>query len=425
MSKRYVLYARSIITISSGVIHDGAIVVDRGRIAAIGTRSHISKTFASDRAIDLGDRVIMPALVDAHTHITLDQAPKANPDLRFQQWLFGIMNYRKKLSNDELFSISSNAIDTLIRNGITTIGDSDPTLIPMDAAISKNYRGVFFIEVFGITASLQLLAIYKYKRTLGKGLKVSSEQVRHGISPHAPYTVTPSVFRFASAYAKWNKLPVSVHVAEMKDEIEFLNSGSGNFRQLFGFASKRIPVSTLTPLKYVAGYNIMGSSFICVHGVHLSDDEFRLLAENESHLVTCPSSNRNLESGFLDIIKPLNAGVNLCVGTDSPASSDGCDLFHELRLSLRCDTDREVKIDPVKALEFITINPARALGFDSEVGTLDAGKSADLIAIDPGDSYSEKDDIHDLIVHKAKSEDISLTVSRGEIRYSNEFSQEA
>ena len=136
--------------------------------------------------------------------------------------------------------------------------------------------------------------------------------------------------------------------------------------------------------------------------------------------MSCPSSNRNIGAGILDLTKPLNAGVNVCIGTDSPASSDGYDLFNELRLALEVDSDNRIPVNGFDALRMITVNPSRALGFDRDIGTIEPGKSADLIALRISDKIdSNPDNIHEEIFRNISADDIALTISMGKVRYTS------
>ncbi len=419
MDSTCIISARIAVTMCSAPIPDGAVAFRDGKIISVGAKSEIIREFEKARIIDVGDFVLMPALVNAHTHISLSDAGKVNTKKSFAEWFEGLMAYRRPLADSDFVTAATNGLKALMRNGITTIGDSDPGLIPLKCALANDFRGVFFLEVFGIADVIQLFAIWKYKREMKKASKLANEITRVGISPHTPYTVTPSVLRFASSYANQNKLPVSMHVAESRGEIEFMRSRDGELRKLFSPFERRIPTTELTPLNYVDSNGIINNRFICAHGVHLTDDEFKLLARRSGSLVTCPSSNHNLHAGHLDIRKPLNASVNLCVGTDSPASGDGYDLFHELRLALRIPAGDKISIEPVKALEMITTNPAKALGFEDDIGTIEPGKSADLIALKmPGGFNWDADDVHDAIVQQITGDDVMLTISSGKVRYS-------
>lgn len=419
MDSTCIISARIVVTMCSAPIPDGAVAFRDGRIISVGAKSEIVREFEKARIIDAGDFILMPALVNAHTHISLSDAGEVNTKKSFSEWFEGLMAYRRRLTALDFVTATTNGLKALLRNGITTIGDSDPGLTPLKCALANGFRGVFFFEVFGIADVIQLLAIWKYKLELKKAIKLKSEITRMGISPHTPYTVTPAVLRFASSYANQHKLPVSMHVSESRGEIEFMRSRDGELRKLFSPFERRIPTTELTPLNYVDSYGIINNRFICAHGVHLTDDEFKLLSKRSASLVTCPSSNHNLHAGHLDIRKPLDASVNLCVGTDSPASCDSYDLFHELRLALRIPDGDEISIEPVKALEMITTNPAKALGFADDVGTIETGKSADLIVLKTPDGFNcDADNVHDVIVHQISGDDVMLTISSGEVRHS-------
>lgn len=419
MNSISIISARIVVPISSAPVRDGAVAISNGKIISVGTKSEIIREFNNARLIDIGDRILMPALVNAHSHISLSDAGHVNTKKPFPEWMNDLIAYRKQQTDSDILISSTNGLRELIRNGITTTGDSDLCRIPLQSALKNNFRGVFYYEVFGLFNQIQILGIWKYKREIEKAKQLANEVTRVGISPHAPYTVTPAVLRFVSSYAKQSKLPVTMHVSESMGEIEFMRSVNCDLRNMFAPFERRIPTTDLTPLCHVDSFGIINERFICGHGVHLTHDEFKLLAKRSASLVSCPSSNHNLSAGHLDIRKPLEASVNLCIGTDSLASGDSYDLFNELRLSMIMPDSEEISIKPLNALKMITTNPAKALGFDNDIGTIESGKSADLIALQPPDDFIlDTDNVYDVIVRKITGNDVVLTIASGKVRHS-------
>ena len=399
-------------------IIDGAIAFAGDRIVDLGSKDDINRKYRNAETIDLGNRILMPALVNAHTHVSLTDAGLISGD-DFLDWLKNLMPWMYSCTPADLLFSSMAGLNGMLKAGITTIGDSFFSYESMKAALVMKFRGIFFHEVFGISAPFQCHAIMKYRREMNIGMKLATAMCRLGISPHALYTVTPAVMKFANDFSRKNEMRISMHVAESQGELEFLRSSSGQFRHQFTPNVKRIPTTSLPPLEYLDSFGIVNERFIAIHGVHLTESEFELLARRKGHFVTCPSSNANLKTGRLDLRKPLNAGVNICVGTDSPASSNGIDLFKELRPALRIGEPDEIKIDSRDALAMITRNPAKALGFENEIGTIEAGKCADLIALEIPRNTSESGiNIEDWVVRNSGADDVALTISSGIVRYS-------
>jgi cytosine/adenosine deaminase-related metal-dependent hydrolase len=399
---------------------DSVVVISEGRIIDVGRKSDMVEKYPTAEKIELPDCLVMPSLVNAHSHISLSDAFGKVSGKTFIEWLANLIELRKDRSSDDNVKASRDGLNQQIRMGITTIGDSNPDLIPLEVALRNKFRGVFYFEVFGITAPIQSVKIREYKEQLEEGLKLQNDLTRLGISPHTPFTVTPSVMRFASGFASKHNLPLSLHIAESEFEIEFMKSKDSDARRIMFPFSRRIPVVDGSLMSYLDSHKLLGQKTACAHGVYLSDDDFKLLAKRKGTLVSCPSSNRNVGSDFLDISRPFNEGVNVCIGTDSPASSDGYDLFHELRLALRYESEKPLAISAKDALRMITVNPAKALGFENEVGTIERGKSADLIAIKPSGNFNfNADDICEEILRNVKGEDVAMTMSSGDVRYSS------
>lgn len=411
---------RALCTMASDAKPGSVVVISDGRIVDVGAKSDMVQKYPSSEIIELPDCLVMPSLVNAHSHISLSDTFGKVSGKTFIEWLANLIELRKDRTSDDIEKASQDGLRQLVRMGITTIGDSNPDLIPLEVAINKKFRGVFYFEVFGITAPIQSVKIKEYREQLQAGLKLQNSYSRLGISPHTPYTVTASVMRFASGFASKHNLPVSVHVAESMFELEFMKSKNSDARKIMAPYSRRIPVVEGSLMSYLDSYKILSEKTICAHGVYLSDDDFKLLAKRKGTLVSCPSSNRNVGSDFLDISRPFNAGVNVCIGTDSPASSDGYDLFHELRIALMVDGEKRLAITALDALRMITVNPARILGFGDEVGTIEKGKSADLIAIKPPQKFDfDADDIPEEILRNVSGEDVVMTMSSGKVRFSS------
>ena len=418
MGETMIIKARYVVTMVDELIVDGAVAFDGGRIIDVGTGDEVTRKHQDVKVIDLGNRIVMPALVNAHSHVAITDAAGLIESKEFLDWLVDLMPWMRSRTPDEFMRSSINGLNGMLKAGITTIGDSFFAPEPMIAALKMGFRGIFFHEVFGVSAVFQFAAIGKYTRELMARMDLEYDNCHLGISPHAPYTVTPSVLRFVKKFSAADKMRISMHVAETLDELEFLRSSTGKFRRQFTPIGRRIPTTNLSPLEYIDSFGIVNDRFLAIHGVHLTESEFGLLASRGGHLVTCPSSNRNLKTGRLDLRKPLNAGVNACVGTDSPASSDGIDLFNELRLALGIGESDEIRMNPRDALAMITKNPAKALGFEKEIGTIEAGKSTDLIALDIRGESSGLINIEDSIVRNTNADDVALAVSSGIVKYS-------
>ena len=208
---------------------------------------------------------------------------------------------------------------------------------------------------------------------LNKGLAVrdelrDSQLITTCLAPHAPYTVSDRTFEKVLTYAEQLNLNIHTHLHETLDEIAHSEAQYG-----------------MRPLQRMAVLGVLGPGVIGAHGVHLTRSEIELLAERGCHIAHCPTSNLKLASGIAPVSELLEKGVNMGLGTDGAASNNRLDMFGEMRLAalLAKGASGNAEVLPAwRALEMATINPARALGLDTQIGTIEAGKCADLVAVD-------------------------------------------
>jgi 5-methylthioadenosine/S-adenosylhomocysteine deaminase len=280
-------------------------------------------------------------------------------------------------------------------------------------------KGIFFYEVFGL-GTLDLTGSIKRNRTLiEQYASESTDSLRFGIAPHAPYTVTPSMGRMAAEMASKLGCPMSTHIAETRDEVEFFLHGTGRFSTARRGA--RFPLQNIinTSTDYFKSLNLLTDKTLVVHGVHLSDNDLNNLNEIGCTMVTCPTSNAKLGAGIARVGTWKNKGLNICIGTDSPASGETFDMFEEMRrfvLMQRGITGELDNFTAEEVLRMVTANPARALGVQQMVGDLREGSCADLILITPEKIRNR--DPYDTLLWSAGADDIQKVWSDGREVYS-------
>jgi cytosine/adenosine deaminase-related metal-dependent hydrolase len=241
-----------------------------------------------------------------------------------------------------------------------------------------------------------------------------SERVRLGVSPHAPYTCTPEVYR-----ACWELgLPVATHLAESEAEQEWLRSGGGAWE---AFASLLAPPTGKTGIRTLAERGLLDRRVLAAHCVKVDAEEIALLAEHDVAVAHCPRSNALLGCGIAPLAELRAAGLRVGIGTDSPASTPSFDMFDELRTAVglaRVRAERSDALSAGAALELATLGSARALGMDAEIGSLRPGKRADLAVVSLERSpYVPWEDPAAAVVFGGSPERVLLTVVDGHERY--------
>ncbi|HSI98382.1 MAG TPA: amidohydrolase family protein, partial [Gaiellaceae bacterium] len=243
---------------------------------------------------------------------------------------------------------------------------------------------------------------------------VLSDRVRLGISPHAPYTVTLELYRACAELG----LPVVTHLAESEDETEYLLSGSGPWQ---GFADLLVEPLGTTAIRALDAAGLLGPTVVAAHCVQADEEEIELLAAYDVAVAHCPRSNAFLGCGIAPLSTLREAGIRVCIATDSPASTPSFDMFDEMRAAVLGARARERRPDALtaaEALELATLGGARALGLADEVGSLVPGKHADLTVLSlAGSPLLPWEDPVTATVLGGSPERVVATLVSGEPRY--------
>ncbi len=368
-------------------ISDGAVGVERGRIAYVGPRNAAP---AAAQVVALGNAFLLPGLVNAHTHLELTVMRGYLEDGTFRDWLLRLTSARAQALDDgALLASARMGIAEGLLAGITTYADTSATGVVLDALTQMGVRGISYQEVFGPHPAQCAESMDELRRRISLLAPRASPLVRLGVSPHAPYTVSDELYRAVAQYARDTGLPVAAHIAESREESMFVADASGPFAE--GWRARGIPVKrrAATPIALLHSTGILATKPLLIHCVHLTHDDVADIVVEQCTVAHCPASNAKLGHGIAPLAQLLNGGSGVAVGlgTDSVASNNRMDLLDEARLAVlvaRASQGSQA-IDAHKALELATFGGAKALGLDSDVGSLEDGKSADLAAfrIDP------------------------------------------
>jgi cytosine/adenosine deaminase-related metal-dependent hydrolase len=371
-------------------MRDGWVTVDRGRIAALGRRAANDAT----PGIELGDVALMPGLVNAHTHLELSYLrDQVAPGSSFTMWARQIIaerRQRKDVRDPIIMSAIEAAIDEALRCGTAVLGDISNTLAPFSRLAESSLSGVVFWEMIGFKFDKPDEAVEHAVNEL-RALP-ATERVRASLAAHAPYSVAPLLFRaIKNAVARMPFVPCSVHLAEGVEEVQLLKTGDGPWKALMqdiGAWNHEWTAPGVGPVQYLDDMGFLDNRLLAVHGVQMTKADLAILNERGTTLVTCPRSNAHTGAGLPPIEDFYESGVRVAIGTDSLASSPDLNVFaevatlHALAPSLPASS----------LIESATIQGARALGFESDYGTIEPGKVARLLAVDvpPGTSDVEE-----------------------------------
>jgi cytosine/adenosine deaminase-related metal-dependent hydrolase len=359
-----------VLPISRPPIEGGVITIENNRIVSVDAE-------ADGSAEDLGRVAVLPGLVNAHTHLELSwMRGRISPASSMPEWVGSLMALRRTMAREPSEPIVG-AITEARATGTCLVGDITNTLASYGPLGESEMYAAVFRELLGFGAQdpdrLVDAAIAEIADL------IPHERLRPTVVPHAPFSVSPALFQSIARRA--NQHPISVHLGESAEEIRFLRDGSGAWRSILDSVGAWNPSWTAPAcgaVEYLDRLGLLGPNLIAVHGVQFTDDELSRLAAARATVVTCPRSNRWTGAGTPPIDRFYASGVRVAIGTDSLASVQDLNVFSELAEVRRLAPHVSARA----LLASATQHGAQALGFGSELGTLEPGKHARMIAVD-------------------------------------------
>lgn len=359
--------------VPAGAVLEGhAVAVKDGRILALAPSGRARLEFDAGREVELPGHALLPGLVNAHGHCPMVLFRGIADDLPLKQWLNDhIWPLEKEWVNREFVRQGAAlAVAEMIASGTTCFADN--YFFPDEVAKVASDAGVRVQLACPLmdfsTSWARSPKEYIRKATALHDEHRGSDQVFSAFGPHAPYTVSDGPLKEVAKLAREIDIPVHIHLHETAGEISDALEADGR-----------------RPWRRLAALGVVGPRLVSVHATQLTDEEIDEMARHRVSVVHCPESNLKLASGFCEVAKLLDAGVNVALGTDGGASNNDLDMFGEMRTAALLA--KAVAGDPTAAparavLEMATINGARALGLEDRIGSLEPGKFADLIAVD-------------------------------------------
>jgi len=358
-----------VLPITSPPIPGGVVSIDRDVIASVGE-------FDGGAVEDIGNVAILPGLVNAHTHLELSwMRGQVAPCASMPAWAASLMALRRSVSHEPPEPIAG-AIAEARASGTCLVGDVTNTFATYDPLLDSELSAALFREVLGFSVPDPDALVEQVSGQIADLTPIA--WLRPSIVPHAPYSVSPALLQ---AIARWSAgKPLSIHLGESAQELEFLRDGTGEWRTLLealGVWNPSWPVPACGPVEYLDRLGMVDEHLLAVHGVQFTDTELSRLASARATIVACPRSNRWTGAGVPPIDRFYASGARVAVGTDSLASVDDLNLFAELAEIRRLAPG----VPAARILESATLAGAQALGFDAELGSIEPGKRAQLLAV--------------------------------------------
>ena len=417
------LRADYVLPISSDPIFDGAVVVQDGIIKDVGKTNDIVRRYKDEEVKNLGCSVLLPGLVDLHTHLENACLRGVIYDVPYATW--STMKYYEAVKLSEQDWEDSALIGGIqaLANGVTTVADVSSNGSALKSALRLGLRSVIYREVGAMDKPRIDYAMGVADGDITKWREeAAGSLVSVGIAPAHLFDCHPEVMRRVSAYAAENNIPVAMHLAGSREEVAFVKHGSSLFsvnRAKRGFVEVPPWLPTgVSPVKYAQNWDAFEApNVMVIHGVHVNDEDIKIMKKHDVSVAACPRSNAQLGMGLPPLNEYLRAGIRIGFGTDSPAATDSSDLLTEMRLGMLLTRATSTEfLSSEKALEMATLGAARALRMDSEIGSLEAGKRADIIAVDLTQTRQGPTELPtSALVHGCNGSNVVMTMVDGKI----------
>lgn len=373
-------HARWVLPVAAPPIEHGTVAVAGDRITWVGERA----AAPAGEDVELGEAILLPGLVNTHTHLELTAMRGFLEALEFHEWIRRLTASKKAVLGEELLLDSARlGIVEGLASGITTFADTCDSGVAFPAMLEMGVRGIMYQEAFGPAVEMIEESLAGLRAKIARLAPARTALVRLGVSPHAPYSVHRDLFGHVAALARETELPIAVHIAESRAEHELVVEGRGVFAE--GLRRRGFPVAPVarSPVALLEEQAVLGERTLLIHCVRLDAEDIATIARLGSAVAHCPASNAKLGHGIAPLCELLAAGVRVGLGSDSVASNNRMDIVEEARLAILMQCARLGDpgcIDSRTALELATLGGARALGLDAEIGSLEPGKAADLAA---------------------------------------------
>jgi cytosine/adenosine deaminase-related metal-dependent hydrolase len=401
-----VVSADWVVPVEGPPVRSGAVEIgDDGTIAKVGSTDQLGE---GERH---RDAVILPGFVNAHSHLEYAVYGGFGDGMPFSDWIGLHVARKARIDLADMEAIARLGALECLRSGITAVGDCSFSGAAATACTDVGLRGTIFLEVFGESPDVLTERFEPMRERIDAAL---SDEVRLGISPHAPYTCSIELYEACDELG----LPVATHLAESEAETQFLRTGTGSWE---AFADMLVRPPGTTGIRALSDAGLLGPHVLAAHCVRADEKEIAILLANDVAVAHCARSNAILGCGVAPLSALRDSGIRVCIATDSPASTPSFDMFDEMRAAIAAARARERRPDALTAahaLELATLGGARALARDAEVGSIAPGKKADLTILSLADTpFIPWEDPVTAAVLGGSPQRVVATLVSGETRY--------
>jgi 5-methylthioadenosine/S-adenosylhomocysteine deaminase len=414
--------ARWVLPVSSDPIADGVVYVRDGVIIEVVPFASASMS-RDAHVVDLGNSILLPGLINVHSHPELSILRGALEDLPFHQWIPRLRRNRAgiRFTADDWRDAARWSCAEAAAGGVTTLGATEDSDAALHALRDAGMRGVAYREVFAPAAADATAALDRLRAQVDEMRALETDLVHVGVSPHAPYSVCDVLFTGVAEFAAKHGLPIAVHASESLAETELVTRGVGAFADALNKRGIETPVRGASTIAMLDRTGILQHAPLLIHCVRVDRTDMQRIAATGSSVAHCPAANARLGHGIAPVAEMLDEGVVVGLGSDSVASNNRIDMLEEARIAQmmqRARLQSATALSSPQLLRLATIDGARALRIDDRVGTLDVGKDADMCAVTIGTPHTRPsfDPVSTLFM-SAHAGDVSMTMVRGHVIY--------
>lgn len=386
------------------VIRETSLYIEGDKITGIGDKP---AGFTADQVIDGTDKLVIPGLINCHTHSYMAFMRNVADDLSFMDWLFGTIDpIEQQMTDEDTYWGANLAIIEMMKSGTTCFNDMQMNIHQTTRAVKES--GMRAAICRGLVGSgndeagqMRLRQAYEERDAAA-----DCDRLTFKLGPHAPYTCDDEFLKIVAAEAKRENMGIHIHLSESESEISQIKEKYG-----------------CTPIALAEKCGIFDVPAIAAHCVQVTDEDIDILKRKDVSVVTNPASNMKLGNGFAPIAKMLDAGVNVCLGTDGAASNNCLNMFHELSLLTLIHKGMGKTPQCVSAKEgfrIATINGAKALGLEKGIGSIEVGKKADLAILDLNTpSLTPRNNLMAGLSYSANGSEVDTVIINGKVTMEN------
>lgn len=415
---------------SSEPIADGAVILSEDRIVAVTTRSRALEQArgggSANTIVDFGDAVMLPGLINLHSHVEDSYLRGIETGAPLFEWILNLVKTRSRWSPEQRRQSAEHGARLAALSGTSFMVDCSNSGEAAYALAAAGLRSLVALEIFGLREEA---TEFQWRRWLDKLESIqtagdaavqsalSTQRMTLSVSPHSPYTVSPALWRKCSEWASERQLPVCAHVAESRQECDWVQSRNEVINDYLAavmpplnetpFNADLLPWrgKGLSPVQHLKQHNLLNERLLVVHAVHASKQDLETLQNAGASIAHCPRSNAMLRNGRADLAFMMETGIPYGIATDGLASCPDLSLLSEAKfaLLLHRSADPQIRFSSRQALEAITIGAARAIGMDTSIGALEPGHKADIAVFVPRHNdwhlhQGADEDPHDLLL---------------------------